>query len=525
MNKRILLLLTPKTISYILILIGVLFIVLINKFPIKNSFFDFTIIFLLFSIIFFISKKISSSLIIAIYTVNLILFCALLKFDNLKSNLVFEDVYFLRSQPFFLLDYVKNYQLFLLPFIVYLIFYIFKNEQKTRLNNLAKFLFIIIFTLSSYFSYTHLKNNHRIWDWTNKAESQFLLKFISSVFNSINLNDEKNNYKNKFCCGKTKLEDLKAVSSDKNNPNIIFVLLESTINISRIKELNILENPWKKYNSIPLKVFSTGGGTWIAEYSILHGVDPSIYGPHYHHIHLLGPISQLSGRIAPSLQSLGYQTSTISPMEKDFYNSEIFHKSLGIQNFMACEDLKVCKHKNRELVDKIVFTKIIETIKKSKNPAFIFGLTISQHSPHLKTSNTPKLICDSTLNIELCNEFSEYIKREEQLKLNIDNFVSEINSLAEDSIVVFFGDHIASSFSNIPETEATANNPNYETIAFAYESKTKKFVNLKELLSNCYTNFKISVSDLDVLALKQAGIHSPYIDEKIQALQKMCFNY
>ena len=48
MNKRILLLLTPKTISYILILIGVLFIVLINKFPIKNSFFDFTIIFLLF---------------------------------------------------------------------------------------------------------------------------------------------------------------------------------------------------------------------------------------------------------------------------------------------------------------------------------------------------------------------------------------------------------------------------------------------------------------------------------------------
>lgn len=524
MNKRILLPLIKKTISYILILIGILFIILINKFPIKNSFFDFTIVLLLCSIIFFITKRIASSLIIAIYTVNLTLFCALLKFNNLKSNLVFEDIYFLRSHPLFLLDYIKNYQLLLTPFIIYLIFYIFKKEQPIRPSNITKFLFIIIFTLSSYFSYIHLKNNNNIWDWTNKAESQFLLKFISSIFNAIKLNEEKNNYKNKFCCGKIKSEDLKVINSSKNNPNIIFILLESTINISRIKELNIMENPWKKYNSTPLKVFSTGGGTWIAEYSILHGVDPSIYGPHYHHIHLLGPISQLSGRIAPSLQSLGYQTSTISPMEKDFYNSEVFHKSLGIQNFIACEDLKVCKHKNRELVDKIVFTKIIERINKSTNPEFIFGLTISQHSPHLKTINTPKLICDSTLNIELCNKFSEYIKREEELKINIDHFINEINLLAEDSIVIFFGDHIASSFSNIAETEATANNPHYETIAFGYESKTKKFVNLKELLSNCDTNFKISVSDLDVLALKQAGIHSPYIDEKMQTLQKMCLN-
>lgn len=76
-------------------------------------------------------------------------------------------------------------------------------------------------------------------------------------------------------------------------------------------------------------------------------------------------------------------------------------------------------------------------MKESTNPEFIFGLTISQHSPHLKTINTPKLICDSTLNIELCNKFSEYIKREEELKINIDHFINEINLLAEDSIVIF----------------------------------------------------------------------------------------
>lgn len=157
MNKRIFLPLTKKTISYILILIEILFIILINKFPIKNSFFDFTIVLLLCSIIFFITKKIASSLIIAIYTVNLTLFCALLKFNNLKSNLVFEDIYFLRSHPLFLLDYIKNYQLLLIPFIIYLIFYIFKKEQPIRPSNITKFLFIIIFTLSSYFSYIHLK--------------------------------------------------------------------------------------------------------------------------------------------------------------------------------------------------------------------------------------------------------------------------------------------------------------------------------------------------------------------------------
>jgi phosphoglycerol transferase MdoB-like AlkP superfamily enzyme len=209
-------------------------------------------------------------------------------------------------------------------------------------------------------------------------------------------------------------------------------------------------------------------------------------------------------------------------MEKEFYNSEAFHKSLGIKNFISCTDLQICKQKDREMVDKVIFNTIIKQLKNAKQPEFIFALTLSQHSPHAKSANTVNLKCTNSMDSSLCDNFSEYIKREENLQFNIDQFINQINELNKDSIIVFFGDHIASSFTSIKEPDLNNENQYFKTIAFAYDSREKRFFNLKENLKNCSPNFNLNVSDLDVLALKKANFHSKYIDEKFQLIQKNC---
>lgn len=521
MNKQNFFHLSIKIINIIFIVFGFIFLLTINKFPIKNSFFDLIFLLFLFFIILIVSRKIIFSLVLSIYFIGIFLICAITKFEFLKSNLVFHDLYFLINQPLFLLEYVKNYQIALFFIINIFIFISYKTDKKININCKKFIFFILIISICSYFTYSKASNTGAIWDWSNNSQSQFLLKFISSSLNNINLDTGKNNYKNSICCANTIESDLK-ITSNKNKPHIIFILLESTIDISRIKELNIANNPWKKYDSIPLQVYSSGGGTWIAEYSILHGVDPRIYGPFYHNIHLLGPISQLKGRIAPSLATVAYNSTTISPMEKDFYNSEVFHKSLGIKKFLSCTELHICKQKNREIVDKVIFNTIINQIKMANNPEFIFALTISQHSPHAKPENTINLKCQNSIKSSLCDSFSEYKKREDQLQLNIDQFINELNQLNKDSIVVFFGDHIASSFTEIKEPEANHKNQYFKTIAFAYDSREKSFFDLKQNFKNCSPNFNLSVSDLDVLALSKANFHSKYIDEKLQSIQKNC---
>lgn len=299
-------------------------------------------------------------------------------------------------------------------------------------------------------------------------------------------------------------------------------MLESTIDLSQIKELNIHKNPWDKYASTPLNVYTTGGGTWVAEYAILHGVDPRIYGSFFHHIHLLGPISQIPGRLAPSLSSIGYKTTTISPMENDFYNAEIFHKSSGIQQFISCHELQICKQKNRDLLDQKVFEKIVDVIKHSKKAELIFALTMSQHSPHLPSETNYQITCRDGFDTELCQKFSEYKKREQKLQDNIDSLIQEINQFQQHTILVFFGDHIASDFTQLTDDKSRKANQPFQTIAFAYDSQEKKYFDLKENLKNCRNDFDLSLSHLDVIALRKANFHSPYIDKKMQWIQNTC---
>lgn len=521
MNKPNFSLLTIKITNFLIIIFGFILLLTTNKFPIKNSFFDLIFLLFLFFIFLIISRKIIFSLVLSIYLIDVFLVFAITKFQFLKSNLVFNDLYFLINQPLFLLDYIKIYQLALFLIFTIFIFISYKTDKKIKLNfKLVNFLILVIF-LCAYSIYFKASNTGAIWNWSNNSQSQFLLKFISTSLNNINLDTEKNGYHNSICCAKTVASDLK-ITSYQNKPNIVFVLLESTIDLSRIKDLNIANNPWERYASIPLQVYSSGGGTWIAEYSILHGVDPRIYGPFYHNIHLLGPISQLPGRIAPSLATVAYTSTTISPMEKDFYNSEVFHKSLGIENFLSCTELHICKQKDREMVDKIIFATIINQIKNAKTPEFIFALTMSQHSPHAKSENTINLKCKNSIDSSLCDNFSEYKKREEKLQSNIDQFINELNQLNKYSIIIFFGDHIASSFTDIKEPDANNENPNFKTIAFAYDSREKKYFDLKENFKNCSPSFNLNVSDLDVLALSKANFRSQYIDEKLQSIQKNC---
>ena len=82
-------------------------------------------------------------------------------------------------------------------------------------------------------------------------------------------------------------------------PNIVVVLQESTFKPEHLRGQEPVSN-FLFDGSAALKVNVRGSGTWVEEYSVLHGVPPPLYGEHYMLVNILGPSIPLRGT---SLQS------------------------------------------------------------------------------------------------------------------------------------------------------------------------------------------------------------------------------
>jgi len=240
----------------------------------------------------------------------------------------------------------------------------------------------------------------------------------------------------------------KTSQSLPEKPNVILVLSESFWDPTVLPGVQFSEDPIPYFRDLRKKSGSGimvspvyGGSTANVEFEILTGLSTKFLPQ--------GAIAyqQYVKDSLPALPQLfknqGYAVTALHPYHEWFYKRDIVYPHLGFEHFYSLDDFAGAKIKGEYIGDLEVSKKIIEQIDKTKDPAFIFAVTMQNHGPYPEDRYPEKQITVSgnlsDSGKEILETYVQGLKdADESLKLLIEH----CKKSAEPTAILFFGDHL-----------------------------------------------------------------------------------
>lgn len=169
-------------------------------------------------------------------------------------------------------------------------------------------------------------------------------------------------------------------------PNVAIVLAESTFDPSRAFRLRDEWHGWLfgendlTVTAGPLRVNTLGGGTWVAEFETITGLDSRLFGYSGAYTHAsLAPFVERS--FAEYLGERGYATWAFLSNRGDFYNSRQAFESYGFEHVFDSEDLG-SKTDWFETDTAVVESALPVLGPVPAVPLFLYLTLIENHGPH-----------------------------------------------------------------------------------------------------------------------------------------------
>jgi hypothetical protein len=245
-------------------------------------------------------------------------------------------------------------------------------------------------------------------------------------------------------------------------PNVVIVLAESTFDPSRAFRL---QGEWNAdlftENELTaaagaLRVNTKGGGTWVAEFETITGLDSRLFGYSGAYTHAsLSPFVERS--FANYMEKRGYETWAFLANRGNFYNSRRAYESYGFRHILDSEDLG----SESEWFD--TDTAVIESVKSSLGPDpaapfFSYIMLIENHSPHecdvpgtgsfaVRFSDTAEFAANCALH--------EYLRRLDSTTTAVQTLIHYLEDIEERTsrpfVLLTFGDHQPSTFTGSGE--------------------------------------------------------------------------
>ena len=330
-------------------------------------------------------------------------------------------------------------------------------------------VFLIVGLVPFYYIYTYEDNflNKTFVDagmvntpW-NQVETQkkngMMLGFIVNIPN-IRVDKPEGYSKSEMAKVKDEVDSLLIngeYSTSNVKPNVVMIMSEAFWELSNLgitidgQSVNPTVDA-NKYGHIVSPRY--GGGTSNVEFEALTGFST---------VHLPGgsiPYQQYMGKNIPSLawtfKDYGYNTTAIHTYYKYFWNRIQAYDSLGFDEFIGLDDLKDPPYFGSLYVDDQVITdEILNTIKDSKEPSFIYSVTMQNHGLYNDNrygDDVLKVVDQySVATNNILNNLATGFKRSDE---ELARLMEELEKLDEPTLVVFFGDHLPSMSESYVET-------------------------------------------------------------------------
>jgi len=336
-----------------------------------------------------------------------------------------------------------------------------------------------------------------------------IAQFFRSVYTAPDFHDAHVPDLGPYCCFRNEVVPHVRFHGDVM-PNIVVVLQESTFPPQDLRGVSEVGNKLLD-GSAPLLVDVVGGGTWVEEYAMLHGVAPSVYGRDFLQILWLGREQGLKGRIAPMLAENGYRTVSIFPyFGQELDDSAAMQRSLGFEEVLDCSRISGCKAGGAWTTasDADVYDRVIRELRSGTGPAFVYAATLRQHSPHVdkypKTSYRKEIL-------------AEYLRRLDLSGKEAEAFLRELQTLQRPTLVLMFGDHIPGDV-NAAFSRADFRTSRRQTFFNLFDAKGEAVAS--KIMARYPSVRAPNAAFLDAILLRHAGFEGDYIDRKLAMMQK-----
>lgn len=237
------------------------------------------------------------------------------------------------------------------------------------------------------------------------------------------------------------------------NPNIIFVQLESFFDPIQIEGLTFSKDPIptfrklrEEYSSGYLNVPVIGAGTCNTEFEVLTGMNMNFFGPgEYPFKSILTETTCES--IAYNLKELGYQAHALHNNSGDFYGRNNIYAQLGFDTFVSIEYMRtVTENPIGWAKDKILTKEILHILEKTEQQDLIYAVSVQAHGnyPRKELDEEPIIRVSGLLDEGDINAYEYYVNQLNEVDEFIYQLVQGVSELKEETMIVFYGDHLPS---------------------------------------------------------------------------------
>ncbi|MEA4815906.1 MAG: LTA synthase family protein [Lachnospiraceae bacterium] len=241
-------------------------------------------------------------------------------------------------------------------------------------------------------------------------------------------------------------------TESEEKPNIIFVQLESFLDVNYLKNMVFSENPVPCFDELKqngssgfLSVSSVGAGTANTEFEVITGMDLDYFGPgEYPYNTILK--STTCETINYNLKELGYICHAIHNNGGSFYSRNNIFSNLGFDTFSSVEYMQnIERNPIGWPKDKILTDEIIKALDSTGNQDFIYTISVQGHGKYPTTAvdeNQDIKLLSGTKDESYKISFEYYINQLRETDDFIKELTDTLSGYGEPTVVVFFGDHL-----------------------------------------------------------------------------------
>jgi len=239
----------------------------------------------------------------------------------------------------------------------------------------------------------------------------------------------------------------------KKQPNIICVLLESFCDPREIKFLKTNKDPIptfheleKKYTSGYCEVPVVGAGTANTEFEVLTGMSIDYFGTgEYPYKTILKKKSCES--VAADLSGIGYGTHVVHNNGGNFYSRANAFSKMGFDTFTSKEMMNITQYtpNGSWATDDILVKETTKAMDYTPNQAdFTYIITVGSHGDYPKEPviQDPTYTIEGMEDVAKKNQWTYYVNQLNEVDTFMKNLIKEMSKRDEDTIIVFFGDHL-----------------------------------------------------------------------------------
>ena len=268
---------------------------------------------------------------------------------------------------------------------------------------------------------------------------------------------------------KADIESRIVPAEDSKTPNIIYLQLESFMDVNYITDYTYSENPVPNFQKLKeefpsgfLTVPSIGGGTANTEFEVLTGLNMDYFGAgEYPYKTIMKKTTAES--MCHNLKPHGYTNHAIHNYTATFYDRNLVYRNLGFDTFTSMEYMYNLEYTKKGWArDRGLISDIMKALNSTEGKDFIHTVSVQGHGqyPNVKIDDSHTITMEGIVDEASRIGFEYYLNEIHDMDKFIFELTETLKTFDEDVVLVMWGDHLPT----FPITDAQLSNGNiYQT--------------------------------------------------------------